>query len=224
MSDESVGTTNVTKLSETDLGNDGSKFSGGGRDTVRGRTVTSGECLTGNDEGGCVGTKVLEEVGQTVKEDESLGSRLACNKLIVPETHADEKDGEHDETHELDGLSSPTVDEDEGNPVSRDETSDGKDQVAKGDVPQVVIDFVRSGEGRRSETNGGQDDGRVKSETVESDLRKDERGWFTRVERKGIRRERTRTKKCRTGPFHAAIDRSDGGSQPKRPWGHRACG
>lgn len=37
-------------------------------------------------------------------------------------THDDEEDGKDDETHELNGLATPRVDEEEGHPVARDET------------------------------------------------------------------------------------------------------
>ena len=180
MSEEFVGTADVGERIENNLGNDSSKFSGSSGDTVRGRTVTSWEDLTGYDEGGGVGTEVLEEVGQAVEEDKGLASSPGFKKFTIPETHADEKDGEYDEAHKLDRLSSPTVDKDEGDPVSRDETSDGQDHVANADVPQVGIDFERSSEftTRRSETNGGQYGGTIKSKAVEGDLRRMSE-WFT---------------------------------------------
>jgi len=140
--DESVGTTDVSKLSEADLGDDGSKFTGSSRDTMCGGTVTSGEDLSRDDEGGGVGAEVLEEIGEAVEEDEGLGSTMGGDKFVVPETHADEGTGKDDETHHLDWLASPTVDESEGDPVSRDETSNGKNQVTDADIPQVVKDLV----------------------------------------------------------------------------------
>jgi len=158
--DESVGATDVTKSSETDLGNDRSELTRRGRDTVCGRTVTSGEDLTRNDEGGGVGAKVLEEVGQAVEEDESLSATIAGDELVVCETHDDKSASEDDETHELDRLASPRVDEKEADPVSGDETCDGEDQVADGDVVQVPVDPKGSGDVCwSSETDGGQDDG-----------------------------------------------------------------
>jgi len=143
--DESVGTTNVSKTGESDLGNNSAKLARSGRDTVCGGTVTSGESLSGNDEGRGVGAKVLEEVGEAVKEDEGLLSSFSASKLVVRETHADESASEHTETHKLDRLASPRVDEQEGDPVSRNETGDGEDQVADGDVVQVVVDLLGSG-------------------------------------------------------------------------------
>ena len=138
MLDESVGATDVAKLGETDLGDDGSKFTGSGGYAVRGGTVTGGEDLTGDDEGGGVGAKVLEEVGETVEEDESFCSTGGGGELVVAETHANESAGENDEAHHLNRFAPPRVDENEGNPVSGDETGDGKNQVTDADVPQVV--------------------------------------------------------------------------------------
>lgn len=159
MLDKSVGATYVTKLGEANLGNNSSEFTRGGRDTVCGRTVTSGEDLTRNDEGGGVRPKVLEEVGQAVEEDEGLGATGTCGELVVCETHTDKSAGEHGETHELDRLASPSVDEEEGDPVSGDETSDREDQVADADVIQVPVDLEGSARCWGSETNGRQDDG-----------------------------------------------------------------
>ena len=124
--DESVGTTDVTELSETDLGNNSSKLAGGGRDTVCGRTVTGREGLTRNNESGGVGAKVLEEVGHAIEEDESLGGASGGGEFVVTKTHDDEEDGKDDEAHKLNGLATPAVDEDERDPVSRDETSNGE--------------------------------------------------------------------------------------------------
>lgn len=104
---ESVGTADVTKPSESDLGNNSAKLTGSGRDTMGGGTVTSGEDLSWNDESRGVGAKVLEEVRQTVKEDESLLSRVGGGKLVVRETHDDESASEHTEAEKLDRLASP---------------------------------------------------------------------------------------------------------------------
>jgi len=112
----------------------------------------------------------LEEVGQAVEEDESLGSSRGGDKFVVCETHDDEGASEHAETEKLDRLASPRVDEKEADPVSGDETCNCEDQVTDGNVVQVVVDFERSGGCWGSETDGGQDDGGVKPETVESNL------------------------------------------------------
>lgn len=157
--DEFVCTTDITELSETDLSNDSSKFAGSSRDTVCSRTVPSWESLTRYNESGGVGAEVLEEVGQAVEEDEGLGGGGGGGELVVTETHDDEEDGKHDEAHKLNGLATPAVDEDEGDPVSGDETGDGENQVSDADVPEVVEDLVGSAAAGSSETDGGQDDG-----------------------------------------------------------------
>jgi len=176
MVDESIGTTDITKTGEADLGNNSSKFARSGRDTVGGRTVTSGEDLAGDNESGGVGAKVLEEVGQAVEEDESLLSGIGGGQLVVCETHDDESAGEHAETEKLDGFASPRIDEKEGDPVSGDETGDGKDQVTDGDVVQVAPDLeVSADSGWGSETDGSQDDGRVQAKTVESNVESEPR-------------------------------------------------
>lgn len=140
-----------------------------------GRTITSWEGLARDNESGGVGAEVLEEVGQAVEEDEGLGGGGGSGELVVTETHDDEDNGKHDEAHKLNGLATPAVDEDEGNPVSGDETGDGEDQVSDTDVPEVVEDLEGPSAAGSSETDGGQDDGRVKTETVESDIKSEPR-------------------------------------------------
>lgn len=106
---ESTGAANVDELGETDLGNDSTQFTRSGRDTMGSRPVSSWEDFTRDNESGGVWTEVLEKVGQTVEEDESFLSRWCRLHSVVTETHTDEDDGEHDETHELDGSTSPEI-------------------------------------------------------------------------------------------------------------------
>lgn len=108
-------------------------------------------------------------------------------------SHDAEDDGKQTETHELNWLSSPGVDEQEGSPVSvverrrrvevslinasscvqdspRDQTSSGKDQVSNTDIVELLVGVLSnsvSANGSSSESNGGKNDGRVESETVE---------------------------------------------------------
>jgi hypothetical protein len=168
--DESVGATDITKLGKSDLGDDSAKLAGSGRNSVSGGTVTSGEDLSRNDKGGGVGAKVLEEVRQTVEEDEGLGSSGGGGQLVVREAHTDKSACEHAEAEKLDGLASPRVDEGKGDPVPGNETSDGEDQVTDGNVVQVVEDLLGSGGFGGSETDGRQDDGGVETKTVEGNL------------------------------------------------------
>ena len=185
MLDEGVGTTNVTKTSESDLGDNSAKLAGSGRYTMGGGTVTGGENLSRNNEGRRVGAKVLEEVGQTVKEDESLLSSVGGSKLVVCETHDDECASEDTETHKLGRLAAPGVDEKEGDPVSGNETSNGENQVTDGDVVQVVVDLSGTSGVWGSETDGGQNDGGVKPETIEGNLNDRVNGQITQIETKG---------------------------------------
>lgn len=70
----------------------------------------------------------------------------------------------------MNGLATPLVNEQESKPVSGDETTSGEDKVANANVLQVLVDtrdtFVRG----RAETDGLQNDTRVKTEAVESNL------------------------------------------------------
>lgn len=86
---------------------------------------------------------------------------------MVSEAHADKDDSEDGETHELNLLSAPRVDEDEGQVVSGDETADGEDDVADSDVVQSLVRVNRLGStvGVRAETDRGEDSGRVETET-----------------------------------------------------------
>ena len=87
-------------------------------------------------------------------------------------THDDEEDREHDETHELDGLAAPLVDDEERRPVAGDETSGGEDHVADGDVLEVLVNLGGALERRvgRTKTDGVEDNRRVETETVEGDV------------------------------------------------------
>ena len=222
MLNESVGTTDITKTGESDLGNNSTKLARSGRDTVGRGTVTGGENLSRNDKGRRVGAKVLEEVRQTIKEDESLLSSVGGSKFVVSETHDDKGASEHAETEKLDRLAAPGVDEKEGNPVSRNETGDGKNQVTDGDVVQVVEDLLGSGRVWGSETDGGQDDGGVKPKTVERNLNElGKRPGHRNREKRGARRERTKTRHSRAKPFHSSTDQSGCGSLSNWPWEHR---
>lgn len=81
-----VGPTNVYQLGKANLGDDGTELARGSWDTVCGGTVTSGEDFSRNNEGGNVGAKVLEIIGEAVKNDESFGSRWCGGKLVITES------------------------------------------------------------------------------------------------------------------------------------------
>jgi hypothetical protein len=93
------------------------------------RTIAGGERLSRNDEGSGIGSKVLEEIGEAIKNDEAFNrswcggelsiakayQRLALTNSIIKKihirTHGGEQNGEYAEAHKLDRLSSPRVDE-----------------------------------------------------------------------------------------------------------------
>ncbi len=129
---------------------------------MRGRTVTSGEDLTGDDEGGAVRSEVEEELGNDVETEETVGG-----ELVVGETHGDEEDGQDTETHELDGLAADGVDGGDRDPVAGDGTSEDDDQVTDGGVVQELVGAVGTAGGV---TDGSQDGGVVERETVVGDI------------------------------------------------------
>lgn len=86
------------------------------------------------------------------------------------QTHDYEDNGKHSEAQELDRLATPGIDEEEGNPVSWNEASDGEDQVTNANVVQVVVDTLGTLGDRRTEANCSKDDARVQSKAVESNL------------------------------------------------------
>jgi hypothetical protein len=53
---------------------------------VCGRAVASGECFSGNDEGGGVGAEILEEVGEAVEDNEPLGGGRGSSEFVITET------------------------------------------------------------------------------------------------------------------------------------------
>ena len=55
-------------------------------------------------------------------------------KETMEPTHDDEEDGQHDETHELDGFTTPGINEKEGDPVSWNQAGSGEDQISFADV------------------------------------------------------------------------------------------
>ncbi len=86
-------------------------------------------------------------------------------------THDDEKNGEDDEAHKLDGLATPGVNEKESNPVAGDQSCNGQDQVTNTNIFQVVVNGLGTLGGRATETNGLKDDAGVKTKTVIGNLK-----------------------------------------------------
>jgi hypothetical protein len=115
-----------------------------------------------------------------------MRSRLACHKQSLKDcfdedyrssqvkrktlAHNSEQDGKHDESHQLDRLSAPPIDEAEANPVARDEASYGKNQVSDTDIFEVLKDTSGAFGYGCAETDCLQDDSRIQSEPVKGDL------------------------------------------------------
>lgn len=72
-------------------------------------------------------------------------------------THDDKEDCEHGESHELDRLPAPVVDEQERGIVSRDEARDGEDDVPDADIMQAVVDPLGPCAFGASKPNGRED-------------------------------------------------------------------
>lgn len=147
------------------LANDGANLARGGRDTVRGGTVAGGEDLTGDNEGGGVGAKVEEELGNDVDGEEAVGG-----ELVEGEAHDDEENGQDDEATHLDGLAANGVNGGDGDPVARDGTGEDNDDVADGGVVEELVD-VGDGVARGGETDGLENGTVVQGETVKGNVK-----------------------------------------------------
>lgn len=169
---------------------------------MRSRPVTSGESLSRNNKRSSVRAEVLEEVGEAVEEHECLLCPGGSGKLVISEAHDDEKDGKDNEAHHLDWFTAPAINEEEGSPVTGDETGHNEDEVANGDIAQVLVDSERASNvlAGSTVTDGGENDGRVQTETVESNLKTRQLLIFLREYKANLHREQTMSKNSRSGP------------------------
>jgi hypothetical protein len=85
-------------------------------------------------------------------------------------THADEQDGKHNKAHDLNGLPSPGVNKEVSDPVARNETGKRENDITDTDVIEGVIDLAGAGRRGTTETDSVEDDARVETKTVESNL------------------------------------------------------
>ncbi|RUS20113.1 hypothetical protein BC937DRAFT_86334 [Endogone sp. FLAS-F59071] len=116
MVDPLVGAANVFEGTEADLGNDSTKLATGCGNTVTSGAIASREHLAGDDEGGRVGAKVEEQLGQCEKDKEQ-GGRVVEDG-VVTETEDEEDDGQDAETTQLDGLATNPFNGEYGDPVA----------------------------------------------------------------------------------------------------------
>ena len=116
-------------------------------------------------------TEILEKVGQAVEEDESTRGGGRCRELVIRKAHDDKEDCEDGKAHKLNWLAPPAIDEEEGSPVARNETSSGDDQVANGNVLEIFVHLARAGKATATaEADRSKDDGRIETETVKGDV------------------------------------------------------
>lgn len=149
-----------TEGSERSLSDDGADLAGGGGDTVAGGAVAGWEAFTRDDEGGCVGSEVEEELGDNV-----AGQKTFFSNLVVSETHDAENDCQDDEAHQLNWLASDGVGESDSDPVARNCSSADQDHVSNSDVVQVLVSGLATGI-----ANGSQNSSVVETDTVECDI------------------------------------------------------
>jgi hypothetical protein len=69
---ELVGSADIDKPTEANLSYNGAELAARSGDTMAGRAITCGKNFARNEEGGGVGAEVLEEIGETIQNDEAL--------------------------------------------------------------------------------------------------------------------------------------------------------
>ena len=89
---------------------------------------------------------------------------------ICKSTHDDEEDGQEDETHQLDGFTTPGIDEQESNPISWNQAGSGKNQISLANVVEVVVNSLNTLCGGGSETDCLENDAGIETKTKEGDL------------------------------------------------------
>jgi hypothetical protein len=85
MADEIVCSANVSQAGKSNLRNDGSELAACRTHTMCRGTVTGGEGLSRNNEGGNIGPEILEEVGQAVEEHKPLGIGVGLDESVIAE-------------------------------------------------------------------------------------------------------------------------------------------
>jgi hypothetical protein len=85
-----------------------------------------------------------------------------AGEMLIGETPDDEEDGKADESHQLDRLTSDSVDSGNSHPVTWDGTSANENAVTSGQVKENLIDIWSS-----TVANSGKDSGGVETKTVE---------------------------------------------------------
>jgi len=163
MIDPLVGAANVFEGAEADLGNNCTKLATGCGNAVAGGAIAGREHLARDNEGGRVGAKVEEKLGQREKNKEEDGRVVEDG--IVTEAEDEEDDGQNGETTELDGLATNLLNGEHGDPIARNGAQQIDDDVTDDSVVEVGVSVSTT-----SELNGLEDEGVVEAETVPCDV------------------------------------------------------
>ena len=110
-------------------------------------------------------TEVEEELSDNVASKETV-----CANLVVTETHDAEDDCEDGETHQLDWLTTDSVDKSDGNPVTWNGTSTDDDDVTDSRPVEDLVNVVSTGV-----TDSLKDDSVVEGDTVEGNIEEEPR-------------------------------------------------
>lgn len=145
---------------DEELRDDCADLAGRGGDSVGGRAVARRETLTGDDEGGCVGPEVEEELAEHVEREQCGGA-----ELVECKSDDAEKGRENSESHKLNWLSSDGVDGEDGDPVAWNGAGADQDQISDGVVVQLVVNV-----GLGCVPNLRENDRVVQPETIECDI------------------------------------------------------
>ncbi len=86
------------------MSDDSTQLAGGGREAVGCRSVSGREAFTGNDERGCVGTKVEKKLGENVN-----GEKTVVGKTVVCKAEYAEENGQNGKAHKLNRLATDDV-------------------------------------------------------------------------------------------------------------------
>ena len=97
---------------------------------------------------------------------ESKERTVVLEERIVGEPDANENDGEHDETHHLDGFTTPSIDESNGDPISWNRTSTDDDKISNCGIVKCFIHGISFGV-----ADGTQDDGIIETKTIEGHIK-----------------------------------------------------
>jgi hypothetical protein len=105
---------------------------------VRGRSVSGWETFSWHNEGGRVWSEVEEELAKNVESKKTVWWEFLPSK-----SDNTEEDSEDEETTELDGLTSNSIDSSNSDPVTRNGTSNDENNVTNCVLVENFINVTR---------------------------------------------------------------------------------